>query len=97
MSANLIWIYESAYGVELLPFAVSRMAALTVPSLEDLARWEAEPSAASQRLEMGNGRRTGRASANSVFTGVFDMINGAPVKRVLTYHVSSHRGEPHVH
>ena len=52
---------------------------------------------ASQRLEMRKGRRRGRAGANAVFTGVFDMVNGAPVKRVVTYHGSSHRGEPHVH
>ena len=46
---------ESAYGIEFLPFAVSRMAALTILFLEYLARLEAECSTAPQRLKMVNG------------------------------------------
>ena len=62
---------ESAYSIEFLPFAVSRMAALTILFLEDLARLEAECSTAPQRMKMVNGWGRGRAGANSIFTGVF--------------------------
>ena len=76
---------ESAYGVELLPFAgLANSCFNYLFKPEDLARWE-ESSAASQRLKMVCGWGRGRGGKHTAELSMYHLSSGLTL---LSYRAS---------